>query len=124
MVASRIVSYTVACAFSMRGTGCSRVRSLNAAPILGYDEMKRIVLGVLAGLSLITVAACGAALPSKECQALIDCSKKASPSTTATYESTYGDKGSCGASAATGDACNLSCKAGLDALKLIPDAGC
>ncbi len=93
--------------------------------------MKRIVIGVVAGLSLIAIAACGGGGggQSAECKNYVACSTKLFPSTTTSNEATYGTSGTCWSTgvAASADACTASCKTGNDAYKAngsAADAGC
>ena len=90
--------------------------------------MKRIVLGVVAGLSLITAAACGSSTSaqSKECKDYITCFEKTG-GTKGAQDTTYGPSGTCWSTGvvATADSCTAACKAANAALKTSnPDAGC
>ena len=90
--------------------------------------MKRIVLGVVAGLSLITVAACGGGGggQSTECKDYVACYVKTG-GTASTLDSTYGAMGTCWSTgvAATAESCTATCKSTIASLKTsYPDAGC
>jgi hypothetical protein len=91
-------------------------------------EMKRIVLGVVAGLSLLTVAACGSGGggQSTECKDYIACYEKTG-GTKGSLDSTYGAMGTCWSTgvAATAESCTSTCKSSLATTKTsYPDAGC
>ena len=88
--------------------------------------MKRIVLGVVAGLSLITVAACGGGGggQSAECKAYVTC-YEATGGTKGSLDASYGSSGTCWMTTATGDSCTAACKSAITSLKsAYPDAGC
>jgi len=90
--------------------------------------MKRIVLGVVAGLSLITVAACGGGgtAQSTECKDYVACYEKTG-GTKGSLDASYGSAGTCWSTgvAATAESCTATCKSGLATLKTsFADAGC
>ena len=92
--------------------------------------MKRIVLGVVAGLSLITAAACGGGGggQSTECKNYILCYEKTG-GTKGSLDSSYGASGSCWSTgvAASAEACTTACKSANDSYKSTgqgADAGC
>ena len=89
--------------------------------------MKRIVLGVVAGLSLLTVAACGGGVSqSTECKDYVACYEKTG-GTKGSLDTTYGASGTCWSTGVqtTADSCTATCKSSLAATKTsYPDAGC
>ena len=92
--------------------------------------MKRIVLGVVAGLSLIAIAACGGGGgQSDDCKKYVTCINKISPGTSSSIDGTYGTSGTCWSTgvATVADACTVTCKSANDAYKSSgtgADAGC
>jgi hypothetical protein len=88
--------------------------------------MKRIVLGVVAGLSLIAIAACGGGpSQSAECKAYVTC-YEATGGTKGSLDSSYGAMGTCWTTTtAAADSCTSACKTALASLQsAYPDAGC
>ena len=88
--------------------------------------MKRIVLGVVAAVGVLTALACGSSpSQSSECKAYLDCYVKTG-GTLSTYDGTYGAMGTCwSTTTAAATACTDSCKTATASLKTaFPDAGC
>ena len=89
--------------------------------------MKRIVLGVVAGLSLITAAACGGGGgQSAECKDYVACYEKTG-GVKGSLDSTYGASGTCWSVSSTTESCNTACKSANAAYKSSgqgADAGC
>ncbi len=88
--------------------------------------MKRIVLGVMAVVSLITVAACGpgGSSQSAECKAYVTC-YESTGGTKGSLDSSYGGSGTCWMTSSTADSCTAACKSAITSLKAVyPDAGC
>ena len=88
--------------------------------------MKRIILGVIAGAGLITLAACGPGTPtqSPECKGYITCYEKTG-GTKGSLDAAYGPTVTCWSTADTAATCTTACKSAVVSLKTgYPDAGC
>ncbi len=89
--------------------------------------MKRIVLGVVAGLSLIVGAACGGGGgQSTDCKNYVACYEKTG-GTKGSLDASFGASGTCWSVSTTTETCNTTCKTQIDLYKSNgtgADAGC